>query len=153
MKPLRRRTLAFIELLLSDTLVSRMPIYPTQFNTLTSLPPGESLTLFSGTETPSAGLASIPFSRATGASVGPPEGMTFFCEGIPSGATLAYQVSNDPRVATNPTAAQWTTPPGATFVPDANGNAALTDIGYSTFYRILLSAYTSGAMPTVIVQR
>jgi len=126
-------------------------VYPTVPTIPTSVCPGEKFTLFDGTETPAAGLASVPFTRAPGS--GQFQGMAYIATGIPAGSTYSYQVSNDPNVQANPGAANWTTPPGATFAPDANGNAAVTDDGYSTFYRIILSAYTSGAMAKVIVQR
>lgn len=41
----------------------------------------------------------------------------------------------------------------ATLSPDANGNAAYTDVGRSPFYRFKISAYSSGNVPVGTVNR
>lgn len=118
-----------------------MPAYGSQ--PLKTLFPGESLVLFDGTETPSVGLASIAFARGT--SPGGDEGSTFSLSGMPAGMTIDVQVS-----AFNNTA-DFTSV--ETLTPDANGNAASTDAGRSLFYRLSISAYSTGSMCTGGVQR
>lgn len=110
---------------------------------LTALSPGDRMTLFDGTETPAAGLTSVAFCRAPGIM------------GVP--AMIVFTVS----FGSSPTA--------AVVVQGANVNAEAAfqtlntttnqqndwyqDEGNFTFYRVQLSAYTSGGMPTVIAQR
>ena len=115
---------------------------------LTSLIPGDlELTLFDGTETPAAGLKSIAFSRgySPGAS---DNGITFTVIGMPTGMTVDVQASAkdiDGDYTSIATLSPSTTPD--------TGNAAYTDVGRSTFYRLYMSAYTTGAMPTAVAQR
>lgn len=129
-----------------------MPVYGSpQSGGLAALTPGDSATLFNGTETPAVSLASIAIARGTGVGGGSPNGMTFNATGIPSGCTIDVQVCGGPETVAGEAGAQYSTV--YTINPDANGNGFYTDVGYSPFYRVTLSAYTSGTMPIVTVQR
>lgn len=131
-----------------------MPIYgvaqagynapPNQGLNLTSVVPGDSITLFNGTETPSNGLKSVAFARGYSPS-GDDAGTTFNVSGMPSGMTVDVQVAGA-NVDGDYTSV-------VTLTPDSNGNAAYTDVGRSPFFRVTISAYTSGAMPIVTAQR
>ena len=123
-----------------------MPAYgtPQAGGTITSIVPGDLVyKMFDGTETAAANLASVAIARGMGA--GADNGATFYATGIPSGCTIDVQGSNIDVAGDYLTL--------TTMSGDANGNAAYTDVGRPAFYRVLLSAYTSGAMPVVTVQR
>lgn len=113
---------------------------------LTSLQPGDpGLTLWDGTETPLSGNASVAFSR--GPSVGGGDnGTSFDFTGMDAASVVDVQVSN------LDVAADYITVSGG-LTPDANGNAAYTDIGRSAFYRVVLTTYVSGAMPKCVAKR
>lgn len=112
---------------------------------LTSVVPGDSFTLFDGTETPASGLKSVAFSRgySPGAS---DNGISFDCSGMPSGSVIDIQAANQDLDASYSSVSGGLT-------PDANGNATYTDVGRSAFYRAVLTTYTTGAMSKVIAQR
>lgn len=117
---------------------------PVPGKNLTSIGVGDSFTLFDGTEAPSAGLASVAFSRAMSPGAAD-NGVTFYATGMPSDAVIEVEGSN-------------TDVDGDYLVlyamnPDTNGNAAYTDNGRPAFYRAVLSTYTTGAMPVVKAQR
>ncbi len=118
--------------------------YPNQGLNLTSIIPGDSNTLFDGPETPSDGLASVAVNRGI-APAFTDQGVTFYVTGAASGTTVDIQGSN-----TDVAGDYFTL---ATITPDENGNGAYTDTGRPAFYRAKLSAYTTGAMPVVKVQR
>lgn len=107
-----------------------------------ALYPGDYMTLFSGTEVAALGAASAAFARGSGASG---SGQTFNLSGVPAGMTV------DVQCAATDVDADYTSL--VTLTPDANGNAAYTDEGYSPFYRYKISAYTSGPMPVGTVNR
>ena len=112
---------------------------------------GQSLKMFDGTETPAVGLKSIAFARGTQGS--DDTGTTFDGSGLPAGMTIDVQVTNAPvNAAQDATFHTVSTLSPSGGSPDS-GNIAYTDIGRSAFYRLYVSAYTSGAMPTVIAQR
>jgi len=117
---------------------------PNQGLNLTSLIPGESIVLFDGTETPSIGLASVAFARGYSPSAND-AGTSFDIKGMPAGMTVDVQAANQ-----NLDAAYCSF---ITLSPDSNGNANTTDPGRSAFYRLKISAYTSGAMCVGIAQR
>lgn len=123
-----------------------MPLYGVKQagGTVASIGPGEGDTLFDGTETPANGLKSVAFSRGS-AGGQPGYGATFYASGIPAACTVDIQGSNADIDGDYLTL--------QTLSPDANGNAAYTDIGYPAFYRATLSAYSTGAMPIVTVKR
>lgn len=111
---------------------------------LTALYPGDSMVLFDGTETPASGLKSVAFNRGPSPS-SDDAGSTFYIAGIPPQMTVDVQGANadvDGQYLTL-----------TTLSPDANGNAAYTDIGRAAYFRLKVSAYTSGAMCTAKVQR
>lgn len=110
--------------------------------TAKALYPGDYMTLFDGTEVVANGLKSAAFARGSGASG---VGQTFNLSGMPVGMTVDVQCA-----ATDVDADYFTV---NTISPDANGNGAYTDVGYSPFYRFKISAYTSGAMPVGTVNR
>jgi len=127
-----------------------MPLYgtpqagsnPTPGLNLTSVIPGDSFTLFDGTESAANGLASVAFNR--GYSPNGSNTCTFYCEGIPASCTVDIQSANDDVEADYSTLASIT----SSTVPPA-----YTDIGTARYFRAKLSAYSSGAMPVVKVQR
>jgi hypothetical protein len=120
-------------------------VYGTPQTGITSLVPGDSMTLFDGTEAAAVGLASIPFSRGYSPS-GDDAGSSFFVRG--GAVTTAVDVQG----ANENVDAQYLTLD--TLVPDANGNAAYTDIGRAAFYRYKISARGGGdPMPVCTVQR
>ena len=104
--------------------------------------PGQQFVLFDGTESPAAGVKSVAFERAPNYDGHPsPMAFTVVFPSAPT-ATLQIQASND----------------------DVDGNyqvvqAISTQQGYYSdqgqfrFYRLDLSAYSAGSMPTAIVQR
>lgn len=111
---------------------------------IASLIPGEKISMFDGTETAAANLKSAAFSRGN-AGGQPDSGITFAASGMPAGSVIQIQgsltdVDGDYYVI-------------FTMNPDANGNAVYTDVGYSTFYRAVLSTYIGGAMPILKAQR
>ena len=113
---------------------------------LTSIVPGDSYTLFDGTETPAAGLASIAFSRGYSPGVSD-NGVSFFVSGFPaSGCTVDIQASD-----TDIDGDYYSV--SGSLAPDTNGNAAYTDIGRANFYRAFLTTYASGTMPVVKASR
>ena len=119
---------------------------------VTCLQPSEELTLFDGTETPVLNLASIAFARGFQGSVD--GGSTFNLSGMPSGMTIDVQVCSPPSGGFTTVAAMAAAFNSVvTISPDANGNGSYTDIGRSALYRLLILAYTSGAMPVGVVQR
>jgi len=118
---------------------------PDQGKNLTALIPGDSYTLFDGTETPSNGLASVAIVRGTAPGF-TDAGITFYVTGGPAvSTTIDIQGSNIDADADYYTL--------ATITPNASGNGAYTDQGRAAFYRAKISAYSSGAMPIVNVQR
>ena len=131
-----------------------MPLYgirqagsnPDATKNLSDVAPGASYTLFDGTETPVLGMKSVAFAR--GAQGSGDNGITFDAAGMPSDMTIDVQVSNDDVDAHYTTVATL----AASTSPDT-GNTAYTDVGRSAFYRLYVSAYTTGTMPTVKAQR
>lgn len=112
---------------------------------ITALSPGESMTLLASTDgTPSTSTKSVSFSRAYSPS-GMDGGITFNATGMHSGMTI------DVQVAAHDLDAEYL--PVTTMSPDSGNNAAYTDVGRSPFYRVKISAYTSGTMPTVTANR
>lgn len=112
---------------------------------LTSIVPGDSFTLFDGTETPVQGMKSVAFSRGASPS-GADNGTSFDISGMPSTAVVDIQAANiDVDSAYSSVSGNLT--------PDTNGNATYTDVGRSAFYRAVLTTYVSGAMPVVRAQR
>jgi hypothetical protein len=104
--------------------------------------PGQQFVLFDGTETPSAGVKSLAFERAANWSGLPsPMAFTITFPTTPS-ATVLIEASNDDVEAHYQTLGSSTA---------ILGNYA--DYGEFRYYRANLSAYASGSMPTVIVQR
>lgn len=116
-----------------------------QSKNLTSLQPGDSMTLWDGTETAAGGAASVAFSRGPAVG-GADNGTSFDFTGMDAASVVDVQVSN------LDVAADYITVSGG-LTPDANGNAAYTDIGRSAFYRVVLTTYVSGAMPKCVAQR
>lgn len=117
---------------------------PFQGLNLTCIIPGDSFTLFDGTETPSAGLKSVAVNRGISPSY-TDTGLTVYVAGAPSGCTVAVEGSNIDKDGDYFSI--------STISPDANGNGAYTDTGRAAFYRVVLATYTGGAMPVVTIQR
>ncbi len=119
---------------------------PNQGLNITALEVGESTTLFNGTETPAASLASVAIARGyAGSGGGSDNGITFNVKGMPSGMTIDIQVAGHDIDGEYYTV--------ATLSGDTNGNTAYPDVGRSPFYRAKILAYTSGTMPTVTANR
>lgn len=118
---------------------------PNQGLNLTALIPGDFYELFTGAETPSNGLASVAIVRGT-APAFTDNGITFYVTGGADTSTkIDIQGSNIDSDGDYYTL--------DTITPDANGNGAYTDVGRAAFYRAKLSAYSTGKMPIVTVQR
>jgi len=117
-----------------------MPVYGSLGPT--AIVPGDNYVLFNGTETPASGTKSIAIARAEGAhDTGV---MTFTVQFASSPtATVSIEASN-----VDADASYQTIYAGAGTQQDY-----YADLGGFAFYRANLSAYTSGGMPTVIVQR
>jgi hypothetical protein len=109
----------------------------------TSLSPGESLTLFDGTESPAAGVTSLAFVR--GPSPASDDAGTIFQTAFPTAptATLLVQGSNIDVEADYETL----------YTSTSKQFDAYTDTARWKFYRLKLSAYSSGGMPVATVQR
>ena len=120
-------------------------VYPNQGLNLTSVISGESFTLFDGTETAAQGLKSVAFTRGPAPGIVADNGITFYVSGGPAGAVVEIEGANinadGDYVVLN------------SITLDANGNGAYTDIGRASFFRAVLSTYTSGPMPIVTAQR
>ena len=108
---------------------------------LTAVFPGDSFVLFNGTETPAAGLKSVAFNRAKGPLGPSAQVFTVTFPASPT-ATVQIQASNDDVDAHYQILASVTTQTGY-----------YADYGEFAYYRAVLSAYSSGGMPTVTVQR
>ncbi len=119
-----------------------MPLYGSQTGMPTPVYPGQQFTLFGGTEAPAAGVKSVAFERAANWSGNPsPMAFTVTFPGAPT-ATVQIQASNDDVEAHYQTLQAINTITGW-----------YSDEGQFRFYRAVLSAYSAGLMPTVIVQR
>lgn len=116
-----------------------MPVYGSLGPT--AIIPGDNYVLFNGTETPASGTKSIAIARAEGAH---DTGVMTFTVAFPSSptATVAIEASNVDSDGSYIALASITAQ-----------NDYYADQGGFAFYRANLSAYTSGGMPTVIVQR
>jgi len=118
--------------------------YKTLGKNLTSVIPGESITLLNGTETITSGTSSVAFMRGSGSI--PDNGQaTFNVSGCPNSSTIAVQVAGADVDG------QYTTV--TTITPDTNGNGAYTDVGISPFMRVKVATFVSGDAPVVTVQR
>jgi hypothetical protein len=126
---------------------------PNQGLNVVNLGPGDIVSLFDGTETPALNLASVAFSRGYSAGVSD-NGTTFNISGIPAGMTVDVQVCSPPAGGFSSVAAMNAAFSSViTLTADANGNASYTDVGRSQFYRLLLSAFTTGAMCVGVASR
>ncbi len=111
---------------------------------LTGLSPGDRMVLFDGTETPAAGVTSVAFCRAPGGPMQVPAPMVFTINyaGAVTGTVLVQGSNIDSEADYQ------------TLSTSVNlQNDFYQDGGNFTFYRVKLSAYTSGGMPIVVVQR
>lgn len=117
---------------------------PNQGLNLTSLIPGDFYELFTGAETPVQGMTSVAINRGI-APAFVDNGITFYINGGPAGAKVAIQGANIDTDADYFQLDEETL--------DSNGAAVYTDTGRAAFYRVKLTAYTSGPMPIVTVQR
>ena len=119
-----------------------MPLYGSQSGMPTPVYPGQQFVLFDGTETPALGVKSVAFERVPNWD-GHPSAMTFTAvfPNAPT-ATVQIQASNDDIDANYQVMQSITTKQG--FYPD---------YGELRFYRAVLSAYSAGLMPKIIVQR
>jgi len=110
---------------------------------LQSVSPGERIVLFDGTETPAVGVTSLAFARAPGPIQSPaPMVFTNHFPAAPT-ATVLVQASN---VNVD---AQFQT----VYTSTNKQDDYYADYGAFAFYRMQLSAYTSGGMPVSIAQR
>ncbi len=118
---------------------------PNQGKNLTSIIPGDSYTLFDGTETLADSLTSVAVNRGTSPGF-TDNGITFYMTGATTGTHVDIQGSNIDADADYLTL--------ATLNGDASGgNDAYTDVGRAAFYRAKVSASGGGAMPIVTTQR
>ena len=117
----------------------------------TDLRPGDYLILLDGTETIATGSKSIAFARG-GSGSGADMGSTFAVTGCPNGSVIDVQASNtktDDAVSLVAMDASFNTILGDTI----NGNGASTDVGRSSFYRVIVTNFVAGDVPVVIVKR
>ncbi len=117
---------------------------PNQGLNLTEIIPGDYLTLLSPADPPGVNRTSVAVVRGPAPGF-TDNGITFYVTGAPSGTTVDIQGSNIDIDGDYYTL--------ATISPNASGNGAYTDAGRAAFYRAKISAYTTGAMPTVTTQR
>jgi hypothetical protein len=117
---------------------------PSQGLNIASLIPGESITLFSPSDPAGVNQKSVAFARGYSPSA-MDNGITFNLSGIPSAMTVDVQCAGADIDGDYYTV--------ATLSGDTNGNTAYTDTGRSPFYRLQVSAYTSGVMPTATANR
>ncbi len=108
---------------------------------LTALIPGEQMTLFDGTETAALNLTSVAFARGYSPSADD-AGTTFRASVIPTGMIIDVQSANHDIEAEYSTVGTM-----------IQSDPSYTDTGRSAFYRLKVSAYTSGAMPVCTAQR
>ena len=124
-----------------------MPIYGvTQIGgVLTALGPGESMKLFDGTETPSAGVKSVAFNRAAGPIL-TPAGIVFTIVfgAANANSTVQIQGSNDDVDGHYQTL--FVTTQGVQ-------DSYYADAGNFCYYRAVLNTYSAGGQPVVIAQR
>lgn len=115
----------------------------------TSLVPGDSLVLLDGTETIVSGSKSIAFSRADG-MVGTDAGSSFQISGCAGGSVIAIQASDGTAESVMTFGAL-----DLSFnqVGSVTGNGAYTDVGRSSFYRIVVTTLIGADVPVVIVKR
>lgn len=119
---------------------------PNEGLNITAVGPGESATLLAGPAdgTPSTSTKSVAIARGF-SPLGMDYGTTFICSGTAAGTTV------DVQGAAQNVDTQYSKI--ATMTPDANGNASYTDTGKYLFYRVQISAYTTGNMPVVTANR
>jgi hypothetical protein len=118
-----------------------MPLYNVAQvgGTLVALSPGDSMKLFDGTETPSAGLKSVAFNRAIAPNMLPaPLVFTVNFPLAPSGSSVQIQGSNDDVDGHYQTLSTISTQ-----------NGYYADLGEFNYYRAVLATYSSGGMPVV----
>ena len=121
-----------------------MPAYGSSVGYATLYPGDPPLTLFNGGETVAQGLASIPFQRGNSPS-GNDAGSSFIALGMASDMVIDVQAANENVAASFVTTQSITA--------DASGSGGTSEPGRSMFYRLLISAYSSGTMPIVTVKR
>src|SRR5574337_959180 len=111
---------------------------------LSALCPGESYTLFNGTESPGAAVKSVAFARGTNPALDT-AGTTFTITfaSAPT-AQVLIQASNVDLDAQYQTL--WTS-------NNLQTDNFTDDVGRWAFYRAVLNTYAAGGMPTVIAQR
>ena len=108
---------------------------------LSAIYPGQSFTIFSGTETPSAGIKSVAFNRpAAPGGVAVPFVFTVNFPSAPTASSVQIQGSNDDVDGQYQTLATI----GAQ-------NGYYSDFGQLNFYRAVLATYSVGGMPIVTV--
>lgn len=110
---------------------------------ISSVQPGDSYSLFDGTEIPGASIKSAPFSRGESPS-GSDQGSTFSMDFVSAPtAVVLIQGANVDAEANYVTL--WT----STNTQHDN----YTDTARWAFYRAVLSTYSAGGMPVVRVKR
>ena len=120
-----------------------MPIYNvTQAGgVLSAVYPGQSFTLFSGTESPSAGIKSVAFNRpAAPGGIQAPFVFTVNFPSAPTSSSVQIQGSNDDVDGHYQTLATI-----------ATQNGYYSDAGQFNFYRAVLATYSVGGQPIVTV--
>ena len=118
---------------------------PDQGLNIRAVYPGDSYTLFDGTETGAEGLKSVSFARAMSPS-SDDAGCSFFVSGMEATTEVDIQGANEDLDGSYTTL--------NTITADAGGNGSYTDVGRAQFYRAVLSTYGGGDdMPVVTVQR
>lgn len=122
-----------------------------------SLIPGDDFTLLDGTETIVTGSKSVAFARGTSCSQSD-QGSSYVVLGCSNGSVVQVQCSNGVPGDNKGAPSGYTLSDlDASFVDEpggvTTGNGPLTDIGRSSFYRVVVSTFVSGDAPIVIVKR
>ena len=119
-------------------------VSPNQGLNLTSLVPGEAITLFTSADPGGLNRTSVAFARGYSPSA-MDGGISFDASGMPSDMVIDIQVANQDIDGSYAQAGQISA--------DSNGCGNYTDAGRSAFYRAKVTTYTTGAMPLLIAQR
>lgn len=121
----------------------------------TDMRPGDDLALFDGTEAIVTGSKSIAFARGYAPGGGP--GFTVSVIGCPGGSVIDVQQSNGVSASqrnppVTPTLANMDAAFNTVLGDTINGNGSSTDVGGSSFYRLIVTDYVSGDVPVAIVK-
>lgn len=120
-----------------------MPLYTDHAHSPVAAQPGDTVTLFDGTETPGSSVNSTALNRATGPG-NRPSGIVFTIDyGSAPTAVVTIQASNADVDA------QYQT----LYTSTSTQNDYYADAGNFAWYRAHMTSYSAGGMPIVVAQR